>query len=149
MPIIATFLHPYLEKSDEIDLGRSLQMLAIHDIGETVVGDKLAYAKTQSHANKEDKAVRNLLNPIYLSIYDEFEARQSLEARFAKAVDSIAPILHELAMPELTVKRMQYHHYTIDMIIAKKAPHFAFDPMLLEIFEECMKRFEEIEKTTS
>lgn len=53
LPIIASYLHPYIAHEDEVDLGRVLIMLSIHDIGETVVGDMLTYSKTDSHAEQE------------------------------------------------------------------------------------------------
>jgi len=37
LPVIASYLHQFCEHKDSIDLGRTLMMLAIHDIGETIV----------------------------------------------------------------------------------------------------------------
>ncbi|MBP9686841.1 MAG: HD domain-containing protein [Candidatus Doudnabacteria bacterium] len=46
LPVVATFLYPYLEQKEKVDLGRTLTMLAIHDIGEIIVGDAHSHRKT-------------------------------------------------------------------------------------------------------
>ena len=43
LPIIACFLHPYLDK--KVDLGRVLIMLTVHDIGEIETGDEMTFTK--------------------------------------------------------------------------------------------------------
>lgn len=46
LPILATALYPYINDS-EVDLGEALIMLAIHDIGELVVGDENVFTKQE------------------------------------------------------------------------------------------------------
>ena len=43
-PMVATAFYPYLD-DPEVDLGRALSMLAIHDIGELEVGDESTFTK--------------------------------------------------------------------------------------------------------
>ena len=149
LPVIAVALYPHIHQTAKVDLGKVLQMLALHDIGETVIGDIHAYKKTQDHADKELAIARKLVPPSLLPIFEEYEDRQTIDAKFAKAVDSIAPFLHELSAPALTAQRFKHHQFGSKQIRAIKQQHFAFDPVLVDLFEECMRRFEEIEKIAS
>jgi len=46
LPIAATTIYPYI-KNSEVDLGKALIMLAIHDIGEIKVGDEITFTKLE------------------------------------------------------------------------------------------------------
>lgn len=140
-PIIASFLHQYIEHRDDVDLGRSLIMLSIHDIGETKVGDVQAYKKTESHETAERKATRSLLPEYLYRYFEEMEALKTYDAKFAKAVDSLAPILYEATMPEITPARLRHHNFTVDTIVDKKGPHFAWDAVLNEIFDYLIEKY--------
>lgn len=61
LPIIASYLHRFVEHKNSIDLGEVLIMLAVHDIGETAIGDMLTYAKTKEHALNEVESARSML----------------------------------------------------------------------------------------
>ena len=66
LPIIATFLHPYLDKP--VDLGKVLTILAIHDIGEIKLGDELTFTKKSDQENIEFTTGLGLLHPNYQNI---------------------------------------------------------------------------------
>lgn len=77
-------------------------MLAVHDTVEIEVGDTFHYAKTQREGLKEleDAAAERifgLLPPaqsqFYLTLWREFEARETAEAKFAAAVDRFLPFI--------------------------------------------------------
>jgi HD domain len=70
LPIIASFLHPYLENN--VDLGKCLQMLAFHDIGETVLGDINTFVKTDLNKQDEYEIALSLIHPSQKPIFDEF-----------------------------------------------------------------------------
>lgn len=67
LPIIAVFLHPYLEI--DVDLGKVLTMLAIHDIGETVLGDELTFTKSNLSGDLEYIEGKKLLHQNYHKLY--------------------------------------------------------------------------------
>jgi hypothetical protein len=46
LPMIAAFLYPRIDSTDNINLGRVLTMLSTHDVGETEVGDVFTFDKT-------------------------------------------------------------------------------------------------------
>ncbi len=103
LPIIATSIYPYI-KNKAVDLGKALIMLAIHDIGELVVGDKIAFTK-KGNKNEKIQALK-LLPKQFHSIYLEMEERKSDTAKFAKAIDKITPdIIDLITPPEITIER--------------------------------------------
>ncbi len=147
LPIIAVFLHQHIEHCEEVNLGRVLIMLAIHDIGETEVGDVLTYNKTSKVEESELAAAKRLLPPSLFGLFSEFEERETVDAKFAKAVDSIAPILREITLPpEVISGRFEYYNFNKDMIVNKKRPHFEWDKVLLEMFVDLMDKYPQIEK---
>ena len=92
-----------IEHADEdIDLLKVLKMLLIHDLVEIDAGDTFAYDE-QANLDKEEREQRaadrlfNLLPEdqavAYRALWDEFEDRQSAEARYAAALDRLQPLL--------------------------------------------------------
>jgi len=105
LPVLATTIYPYLENKN-IDLGRALTMLAIHDIGELVTGDEFTFTKKIDSLGEEQKQALKLLPESLHEIYLEMEQRTSDTARFAKAVDKLIPdIIDLMCTPEETVSR--------------------------------------------
>ena len=68
LPIVASYFHQFLEHKDEVNLGRVLTMLSIHDIGETVLGDIFTYTKTVVEEQEEVAVALTL----YQSTYKKF-----------------------------------------------------------------------------
>jgi putative hydrolase of HD superfamily len=79
-----------------------LKMLLIHDIVEIDAGDTFAYASAQQadqHA-RESRAAERIFGLLpsdqaaeFRSLWDEFEARATPEAKFAAALDRFQPML--------------------------------------------------------
>jgi 5'-deoxynucleotidase YfbR-like HD superfamily hydrolase len=93
LPIVAAYLHPYLDQP--VDLGKTLSMLAIHDIGELLVGDEITFTKAQAHDQAEQKAALELLHPVYHDLYNELTACETNEARYYKSIDKLLPDLYD------------------------------------------------------
>jgi 5'-deoxynucleotidase YfbR-like HD superfamily hydrolase len=70
LPVVAVALYPYLD-DPEVDLGTALTMLAIHDIGEVVVGDVNTYIKLPEQVTREATAALSILHPYYRELYQE------------------------------------------------------------------------------
>ncbi len=117
LPIVATFLYPYIGK--ELNLGKVLTMLAIHDIGEIVVGDVLTVKrqKTSNEIEDEKEAALSLLHPYYHPFFKEFETNESLEAKFAHSIDKISPNLYELIIDKKMAKE-RHAHFGFDIVQA-------------------------------
>jgi hypothetical protein len=135
LPIVATAFYPYINDPD-VDLGRALTMLAIHDIGELVVGDEITFTK-QKHASEEEAAL-SLLHPSYHDLYRDAEAKGSTTAKFAKAIDKITPdIVDYLTPAHITIERMK--HFTsvdadgiVPLIEKHKRPYMLWNPFMSE-----------------
>ncbi len=88
----------------EIDIQKVIMMLLIHDLGEIDAGDTIIYeSETQENKEKEAKGIKRMLKMLpkdqgaeYLSLWYEFEEGKSAESIFARAVDRIPPLLHNL-----------------------------------------------------
>lgn len=99
MMILAQYFLP-LENPDETwDRARLYEMITLHDIDEIETGDVLGYTKTAETRALELDAMRRTIekSPIHMQALmnrhvTEYEARETPEARFAKAIDKIEPI---------------------------------------------------------
>ena len=86
----------------EIDLPRVVKMVLIHDLVEIDAGDTFAYDE-EAHADKEDRerAAADRIFSLLASdqatelraLWDEFEARETGDSRFAAALDRLQPLL--------------------------------------------------------
>jgi putative hydrolases of HD superfamily len=85
-----------------VDVLKVITMVLIHDIVEIDTGDIFMYDTTRSHTNTEEerKAARRIFGMLptsqaeeLLALWEEFEAAESNEARFAKALDRLEPLL--------------------------------------------------------
>lgn len=91
------------EHSDvPVDVLKVLKMVLIHDIVEIDAGDTFIYDTQKSHSNTENEliAAKRIFGLLpdeqaeeLIEIWQEFEAGETPEARFAKAMDRIEPLL--------------------------------------------------------
>lgn len=84
----------------EADINKIIQMCIIHDLGECFTGDIPTFEKTKEHEQKEesllDNWVKTLPEPMrseMIDLYKEMEARQTLEAKIYKAIDSLEALI--------------------------------------------------------
>ena len=103
---IAVLALVFADLADEpVDLGRVVRMLLVHDIPEIDAGDTFVYAD-QARADQapvEEAAARRLFGLLpepmgteLLALWLEFEANATPEARFARAMDRLMPVLQNL-----------------------------------------------------
>jgi putative hydrolase of HD superfamily len=90
---------------ENINIDRVIKMLLIHDLGEIDAGDTIIYTSETAEQKTEERAgVERLLNMLpdkvqpqaYLTLWDEFEAGNTPDARYARAIDRIPPLMHNL-----------------------------------------------------
>lgn len=90
--------------NETIDITRVVKMLLIHDLGEIDAGDTIIYAsETEENKLKERHCVERLFQSLphdlrdeYLQLWLEFEEGKSSESMFAKAIDRVPPLLHNI-----------------------------------------------------
>ena len=89
-----------------LDMARIVNMLLVHDLGEIDTGDTLVYVEGGWEERKaaELAAVRRIFALLpeakaaeFLALWQEFEAEETAEARFANAADRAMPVLLNLA----------------------------------------------------
>lgn len=135
LPMVATTLYPYIEDA-EVNLGESLIMMAIHDIGEAITGDEMVFTKKADANIAEREAALKLLDPTYHAIYDDIDTKRSKSAKFAKAIDKINPdIIDYLMPPEITKWRYKFYvgvepQQIIETIERHKRPFMLWNPFM-------------------
>lgn len=144
LPIIATYLYQFVEKKRDIDLGKALTMLAIHDIGETEAGDVISYSKTKELERSELEFSKQLIPKELIGYFNEFQENHTFSAKFANTVDNIAPLLHDLVLPEITIERFNFFSFDTDKIVDKKRTFFEWDSVLIKIFDYIIAEYRKI-----
>ena len=90
---------------EEIELGRVLQLVLVHDLVEIDAGDTYCYDAegAKDKARREELAARRIFGLLprdqeleFRALWNEFEAGESPEARFANALDRFQPVLFNL-----------------------------------------------------
>ncbi|OPZ31050.1 MAG: hypothetical protein BWZ02_00438 [Lentisphaerae bacterium ADurb.BinA184] len=89
------------------DLSRAVRMLVVHDLVEIDAGDTFVYDERRSAADQGCE-LRNL--------WEEFERRDTPEARFAAALDRLQPMLHNYLTGGLAWRK---HGVTADRVHAR------------------------------
>ncbi|MCE9685043.1 HD domain-containing protein [Shewanella sp. AS16] len=90
--------------NEQVDITRVMKMLLIHDLGEIEAGDTVIYSsETDENKQVERSGVQQLFQLLpqasrdeYSNLWEEFEEGSSPEARFAKAIDRVPPLLHNI-----------------------------------------------------
>lgn len=88
--------------NEEFDVAKAMMMALIHDVVEIDAGDTYAYddAALATQKEREDKAAERIFGLLpsdqaeeLKSLFYEFEAGESSEAKFAKVMDNFQPLL--------------------------------------------------------
>ncbi len=90
--------------NEPVDIDRVIKMLLIHDLGEIDAGDTIIYnSETDALKNEEAEGVKRIFSMLpdnlgnqFIDLWYEFEAGETNDARFAKAIDRVPPLLHNL-----------------------------------------------------
>ena len=88
--------------NEQVDISRVMLMCLIHDIVEIDAGDTYAYDtdSQKSQKEREDRAKDRIFSLLpedqkaeLVSLFDEFEANETSEAKFAHAMDNLQPLM--------------------------------------------------------
>lgn len=88
--------------NDEFDVAKAMMMALIHDIVEIDAGDTYAYdtAALETQKEREERAADRIYGLLpddqrdeLRALFEEFEAGETPEARFAKTMDNFQPLL--------------------------------------------------------
>ena len=97
---MAVLLEEY--SKDKVDIGKVIKIALVHDLVEVYAGDTFAY-DSKGYEDKEqrekDAAVKlfGILDSVqgaeFRALWDEFEAKETPESRYANAIDRIQPLI--------------------------------------------------------
>ena len=145
MALMAMLMHRHLERP--VDLGKTLKMILTHDLVEAEVGDVPYFDRSERRAKKaaRERAAIELIRTrlsgaVGQEIYDlwhEYEAKQTLEAKFAGALDHLeVQAQHNLADIR-TWTPIEY-----DLVYTKMDQACAHDPFLAAFCEAVKEQSE-------
>lgn len=121
MAIMTILLAGY--SNEEIDVLKTVTMLLIHDIVEIDAGDTYAYDEEakKTQREREVKAADRIFGMLpkkqgeYLrELWEEFEEQKTPEARFARTMDNVQPIMLNAATDG---KAWEEHEVRIEQIL--------------------------------
>ncbi len=119
LALMAVLLQEY--SNQKVDLAKVITMVLIHDIVEIDAGDTYAYDAegNKSKRRREEKAADRLFGMLpedqgrkFRELWEEFEAYETSEAKFAHVCDNVQPLMLNnatdgLAWREHQVKKSQ------------------------------------------
>ena len=100
MAIMIYLLKEYA--NEEIDIAKAMMMALIHDVVEIDAGETYAYDEKglETQKEREEQAANRIFGLLpedqrdeLRALFEEFEAYESAEARFAHAMDNFQPLL--------------------------------------------------------
>ena len=88
------------EEFPEADMNKVISMCLIHDLGEALTGDIPVFQKTAADEAKEEELLYNWVRSMpaekaaeMMALYQEMEARQTLEAKIYKTLDGLEAVV--------------------------------------------------------
>lgn len=112
---------------EEVNLEKVMSMLLIHDLGEIYAGDTFIFddlGKSDSYDREFESLKISLgklpsdLRESFLGLWQEFETGISIEAKYARVLDALVPLLNHL---EVAQPHDNPHGLTKSQVIAKKS----------------------------
>jgi len=113
LAVMAMLLSEYAAENT-IDLFRVIKMVLVHDLVEIDAGDTYCYddEAIKDQLQREEKAADRIFNILpedqskeIRILWDEFNDRETPEARFAAALDRLQPLLHNYSTDGLMWKK--------------------------------------------
>ena len=111
---------------EKLNMEKVISMLLIHDLGEIYAGDTWVFddkKKVHSH-DRELESIKKTMSILpeekYLNMkksWLEFEKGQSVEARYARVIDALVPLINHLEVSECNYNP---DNISSDMVLEKK-----------------------------
>lgn len=137
----------FLAKLDlDIDRLRVYELLTYHDIVEVYTGD-VSLNDVEGRKNKKEREVialnklkeelpQGLGNKLY-ELFNEFEEKETLEARFAQAIDKLDPLIQDLD------NKKNWSGWSEEFIREKTEKLYNDFPVMKEMFDEILNYLRE------
>jgi 5'-deoxynucleotidase YfbR-like HD superfamily hydrolase len=126
---------------EKVDVSKVIQMVLVHDLVEIDAGDTFIYddAANVGKAAREQEAANRLFGLLpdeqaqtFMTLWREFEDRQTPESKFAFALDRLMPILHNVFTQGRSWKE---HGIRQEQALTKNRPIEAGSPVLWQAVE--------------
>ena len=138
MTLMSFFLR---DEFPDADMDKVTRMCIIHDLGECFTGDIPTFDKTAAHEATEENLLNNWVSALpqpyreeMTALYAEMAARETLEAKIYKAIDSMEAVFqHNLS----DISTWIPHEYQLNQTYG--ADKAAFSPYLTSLREELKK----------
>ena len=139
LALMAIVLEEYA--AEPVNLGRVLAMVTVHDLIEIYAGDTFAFdaAANQDKAQREQAAAEKLFGMLdqeqghkFRQLWEEFDAMNTADARFAASLDRIQPFMHNVLTEGHTWK---LGSVTKEQVYRRMAPVKTGTPALWPWFE--------------
>lgn len=143
MAIMAYLLREYANET--VDIAKVMLMCLIHDIVEIDAGDTYAYDSVglQTQKAREDAAKQRIFSILpedqateFIALFDEFEAYETAESKFAHAMDNIQPLLLNNSNDG---GDWQEHHVTVEQIYQRQRKTKLGSEMLFEVTDHIIQ----------
>lgn len=125
LAMLALALEPHVPQ--DADFLKILKMCLVHDIVEIDAGDTFAFDELgyETKAMREQKAAKRIFailpeeeGKLMRSIWEEFEAGETIEAKFANSLDRLQPLLVHVFTEGVSWKA---HDVRFDQVVARVA----------------------------
>ena len=140
LAVMAPLLAEYAP--EPVNVERAIRMLLVHDIVEIDAGDTFAYDThgNESKAERELQAACRIFGLLpedqqreYRALWEEFEIRDTADARFANALDRLQPLLNNYRTQGGT---WRIHKLNRTQVVKRMEPVREFLPSVYPIVEE-------------
>ncbi|MET3291254.1 HD domain-containing protein [Brevibacillus fluminis] len=124
LAMLAMILHEHANEPG-LDLHKIIKMVLIHDLVEIDAGDTFIYDEKGNldKAEREQAAADRIFAILpadqaaeLRALWDEFEQRETAEARFAAVIDRLQPLIHNYVTEGTSWKK---NNVTADKVIAR------------------------------
>ena len=129
------------EEFPEADMDKVIRMCIIHDLGEAFTGDIPVFNKTEADEQREESLLQSWVRSLpkekaeeMLALYEEMEARETLEAKIYKTIDGLeAVVQHNLS----DISTWLPNEYQLNQTYAQD--RVGFSPFFTQLREEMRK----------
>ncbi|MCR5255032.1 MAG: HD domain-containing protein [Acetatifactor sp.] len=144
MAVMAYLLKEY--SNEEIDIGKVMIMCLIHDIVEIDAGDTYAYDENAKLSQKmrEEAAKERIYSLLpedqkreLTAIFEEFEDAKTPEAKFARAMDNLQPLILNDSNDGADWRE---HGVRADQVYGRQKPTKEGSEILYEATDEIIKK---------
>ncbi|MCE5336315.1 MAG: HD domain-containing protein, partial [Desulfobacteraceae bacterium] len=139
LALLAIVMQEYAR--EPVDLPKVLKMILVHDLVEIDAGDTYCYDEegNRDKAERENVAADRIFSILpadqaeeLRSLWEEFEARESADARFAAALDRFQPLLLNYTMEGVMWRK---HDIRKDQVYSRNSPMAEGAPQLWKYAE--------------